>query len=120
MGQCIELELLIRESVHGVPVGHAAGCTGPGNAVMADDDRRVLGLIDQIYDASLDVSRWPVFIASLNQMFDGIGGVFQQREQHSAEVGFIEIGGMDDAVRTAYEQHYRARSVWMPAAFVSA
>jgi DNA-binding CsgD family transcriptional regulator/PAS domain-containing protein len=34
-------------------------------------------------------------------------------------VGFIEIGGMDGAARAAYEQYYRARSVWMPAAFVS-
>lgn len=86
---------------------------------MADDDRRILELIDLIYDASLEASRWPTFIASLNRMFDGIGGVFQQREQHTSEVGFIEIGGMDGAVRTAYEQHYRARSVWMPAAFNS-
>jgi PAS domain-containing protein len=87
---------------------------------MAGDDGRILGLIDAIYDASLDTTRWPRVIDLLNQMFDGIGGVFQQRERSSTEVGFIEIGGMDDAVRAAYEQYYRSRSVWMPAAFASA
>jgi DNA-binding CsgD family transcriptional regulator/PAS domain-containing protein len=86
---------------------------------MADDDRRVLDLIDEIYGAALDSSRWPIFIESLSRVFGGIGGVFQQRERQSAEVGFIEIGGMDAAARAAYEQYYRARSVWMPAAFVS-
>jgi len=86
---------------------------------MADDDRRILSLIDLIYEASLDLTRWPIIVESLSRVFDGIGRVMQQREQDSAEVRFIEIGGMDDAARAAYEQYYRARSVWMPAAFVS-
>jgi hypothetical protein len=83
------------------------------------DDRRILELIDDIYDAALDSSRWPKFIASLSQMFDGLGGILQQRERDSAEVGFIEYGGIESSARTSYEQYYRARSVWMPAAFVS-
>jgi len=80
-------------------------------------DRRFLELIDEIYDAALDSRRWPVVIESLSQMFDCVGGALLQRERQSAELGFIEFGGMDASVRAAYQQYYSARSVWMPAAF---
>jgi DNA-binding CsgD family transcriptional regulator len=81
------------------------------------DDRRILRLIDEIYDAALDSRRWSKFVESLSQVFDGVGGALLQRERHSAEMGFIEFGGLDTATCTAYQQYYGARSVWMPAAF---
>ena len=81
------------------------------------DDRRILQLVDEIYNASLEAGRWPMFIESLGEAFNCVGGALLQRDQHSAERGFIEFGGMAAATRTAYQQHYAARSVWMPAAF---
>lgn len=81
------------------------------------DDRRFLQLIDQIYDASLDARRWPTFIESLSEAFNCVGGALLQRDRRSAEMDFIEFGGMAAATRTAYQRYYSARSVWMPAAF---
>lgn len=81
------------------------------------NDRRILELIDEIYDASLDPRRWPKFIGSLSQVFDCVGGALLQRDRRSDEMDFIEFGGLDDSVRAAYLQYYSARSVWMPAAF---
>jgi DNA-binding CsgD family transcriptional regulator/PAS domain-containing protein len=81
------------------------------------DDRRILELIDEIYDAALDSRRWPKVIESLSDVFHCVGGALLQRERDSAEMGFIEFGGMDAATRIAYQQYYSARSVWMPAAF---
>ena len=81
------------------------------------DDRRILDLIDEIYDAALDSRRWPKFIESLSEIFHCVGGALLQRDRHSAEMGFIEFGGLDAATRSAYQRYYSARSVWMPAAF---
>jgi DNA-binding CsgD family transcriptional regulator/PAS domain-containing protein len=81
------------------------------------DDRRILNLIDEIYDASLDAGRWPTFIESLSGAFNCVGGALLQRDRHCTERGFIEFGGMAAATRIAYQQYYAARSVWMPAAF---
>ena len=80
------------------------------------DDRRILQLIDEIYDAALDSRRWPKFIESLSEVFHCVGGALLQRDRHSAEMGFIEFGGLDAGTRDAYQQYYCARSVWMPAA----
>jgi len=33
------------------------------------DDRRILQLIDEIYEAALDSRRWPKFIESLSKVF---------------------------------------------------
>jgi DNA-binding CsgD family transcriptional regulator len=80
------------------------------------DDRRILQLIDEIYDAALDSRRWPKFIESLSEVFHCVGGALLQRDRHSTEMGFIEFGGLDAGTRDAYQQYYCARSVWMPAA----
>jgi DNA-binding CsgD family transcriptional regulator/PAS domain-containing protein len=82
------------------------------------DDRRFLKLIDEIYDAALDSKRWQIVIESLSRTFDCVGGALLQRERQSAELSFIEFGGMDQSVRDAYQRYYSARSVWMPAAFM--
>jgi DNA-binding CsgD family transcriptional regulator len=80
-------------------------------------DRRILKLIDEIYDASLDSRRWSGVIETLCPVFGCVGGALLQRSEDSAEMDFIEFGGLDRATRVAYEQHYAARSVWMPSAF---
>ena len=80
------------------------------------DDRRILQLIDEIYEAALDSRRWPKFIESLSEVFHCVGGALLQRDRHSAEMGFIEFGGLDAGTRDAYQQYYCARSVWMPVA----
>lgn len=80
------------------------------------EDRRILQLIDEIYDAALDSRRWPKFIESLSEVFHCVGGALLQRDRQSAEMGFIEFGGLDAGTRDAYQQYYCARSVWMPAA----
>jgi len=81
------------------------------------DDRRMLDLIDEIYAASLDARRWSAVITSLGRVFHCVGGALLQRDRNSAEMGFIEFGGLDAPVRAAYEEYYSACSVWMPAAF---
>lgn len=80
-------------------------------------DRRILKLIDQIYDASLDSRRWAGVIETLSPIFGCVGGALLQRSQDSAEMDFIEFGGLDPTTCAAYQQHYAARSVWMPSAF---
>jgi DNA-binding CsgD family transcriptional regulator/PAS domain-containing protein len=80
-------------------------------------DRRILKLIDEIYDASLDSRRWSGVIETLCPLFGCVGGALLQRSRESAEMDFIEFGGLDAATRSAYQQHYAARSVWMPSAF---
>lgn len=80
-------------------------------------DRRFLDLIDEIYDASLDSRRWSGVIESLCPIFGCVGGALLQRSEESAEMDFIEFGGLDRSTRVAYQQHYAACSVWMPSAF---
>ena len=80
-------------------------------------DRRILKLIDEIYDASLESRRWAGVIETLCPLFGGVGGALLQRSRESAEMDFIEFGGLDRATRVAYQRHYAARSVWMPSAF---
>ena len=79
--------------------------------------RRILELIDEIYDASLDARRWSGVIESLSPIFGCVGGALLQRSRESAEMDFIEFGGLEDGTRRAYQQYYAARSVWMPSAF---
>ncbi len=81
--------------------------------------RRILKLIDGIYEASLDSRRWPGVIESLSPIFGCVGGALLQRSRDSAEMDFIEFGGLDPPTRLAYQQYYAARSVWMPSAFRS-
>jgi DNA-binding CsgD family transcriptional regulator len=91
--------------------------SGAGSMVSsASKDRQILGTIDEIYRAALDVERWPKVIASVRALVDAEGGVLFREELGTSAVNFLKFDGLDASVWDDYQRYYSKRSVWMPVA----
>jgi hypothetical protein len=71
-------------------------------------EQQLLALVDEIYGAALDSRKWSRVIESFSRLFDGVGGALLRRDCNFADLGFIEYGGLDEAMRAAYERYYPA------------
>lgn len=70
-------------------------------------------LIQSIYEAAFDPSRWPLFLGQYAEAIGapGVAFVVHDRDDHSANV--YKDYGLDPAWRKPYEEYYAARNVWM-------
>lgn len=76
-------------------------------------DTDIVGLVDHIYGAATDASRWPVFLASLGQHLEAhIAALFVQDITNPA-AAFSFCHGMAPEWQLAYRDYYVARNVWM-------
>jgi DNA-binding CsgD family transcriptional regulator len=70
-------------------------------------------LIQLIYDAAYDPSRWPVFLEQYAEAIGAPSVVFVVHDLNDHSANAYEDFGYDPAWRKPYEQHYAARNVWM-------
>jgi DNA-binding CsgD family transcriptional regulator len=87
-----------------------------------DHRGNVGALIDGIYQAGMDASRWPTFMESLaSTLHAGYGTLwvhdFGETPIQSQDDGLEDISvtvGLDEPARAQYQEHYAALNVWVP------
>ena len=77
------------------------------------DAAQLGALIESVYDASIDGSRWPGFLSQLAQQLDGVLPTLfvHDARAHSGALS-INVGYEAGTVR-AYQQHFAARNLWL-------
>lgn len=73
------------------------------------------GLVEQIYDAAVEPDRWPAFLDSLRQTFQGGPVSLLVQDARSHEVGFLLVRGQDPAATESYREYYARTNGLSPA-----
>ncbi len=69
-------------------------------------------LLDAVYATSAVPDAWPAFLVLLNDVMHGAGAVLFAQDA-TGQVEFMEEGGFEDGVVTAYNERYSAKNVWL-------
>lgn len=78
---------------------------------MIDDD--VLDLIGCIYDAGLDVERWPSVLERLCNRLGGHGALLYTPDLSARSVGFSAMHELEIAKMDEYVHHYMVHDLWL-------
>lgn len=89
----------------------------PNRYLMMADQAPVLNLIDEVYDAALDPSRWPSVLAELARSVDGVCTDFYI--MNAGEVVYASLGGLPNDALSEYLEIYHGtdkaiRSIILP------
>lgn len=70
-------------------------------------------LVESVYDASIDGSRWPVFLSMLAQQVSGVLPTLFIHDTR-AHSGALAINvGYDSGIVRAYKDHFSERNIWL-------
>jgi DNA-binding CsgD family transcriptional regulator len=83
-------------------------------------EEELLRLIDLLYDAALDVERWPVFLNALVEPFGAACGALDLFDPKSNATQRLLDFGREAAFTASYAQHYAALNPYPAAAFLKA
>lgn len=82
--------------------------------MIQDRDKLVLELIDQIYSAALDRSKWRNFLASLAEALGGAAGTIFSQDTRSAAASLFDEVGYAPGAMAHYVAHYTDKNPWLP------
>lgn len=81
------------------------------------DERELLGLVGQIYDAAIDPGLWPDVLDDITTAFDAAGlGLFVADTKPEQLGVFLSTGFPDPAIRE-YASYYAEKNVWFHKAY---
>src|SRR5918992_5281362 len=83
-------------------------------------EQELLRLIDLLYDAALDVERWPIFLNALVEPFGAACGALDLFDPKSNAAQRVFDFGREAAFIASYAQHYAALDPYPAAAFLKA
>ncbi len=78
--------------------------------------RETSDLLDRVYEAALDSGRWPAAISAAARAIGFTSGLIYQQGRPAGSVNFIEYYGIEKSAMKSYQEHYAARSPWIPIA----
>jgi DNA-binding CsgD family transcriptional regulator len=73
----------------------------------------LLHLIDELYSAALDPSRWSAFMRTLSQVLHG-PGIFFVQDANNTKAEVFEYSEFDGAFMRSYAEFYAKTNPWLP------
>jgi DNA-binding CsgD family transcriptional regulator len=77
------------------------------------DDALLLSLVDKVYAAALDPTRWSDFMGALSGVLRG-PGIFFVQDVSNTQANVFEYSEFDDAFIKSYAEFYASRNPWLP------
>jgi DNA-binding CsgD family transcriptional regulator len=77
------------------------------------DDALLLCLVDKIYAAALDPTRWSDFMGALSGVLRG-PGIFFVQDASNAQANVFAYSEFDDAFIESYARFYATKNPWLP------
>jgi hypothetical protein len=77
------------------------------------DDALLLRLVDEVYAAALDPTRWSDFMGTLSEVLRG-PGIFFVQDANDAQANVFEYSEFDDAFIKSYAAFYATKNPWLP------
>jgi DNA-binding CsgD family transcriptional regulator len=84
-----------------------------GGGLTRLDDALLLRLVDEVYAAALDPTRWPGFMSALSGVLRG-PGIFFLQDTSNAQADVFEYSEFDDTFIKSYAAFYATRNPWLP------
>src|SRR5262245_22233431 len=88
-----------------IAIGGVADAEEQGGGRM-DDARRLLAVVDRLYDAVADLDKWPVFLESATSLFAARGSQVGHTDLVNSRLSFSVVHGYDWSA--AHMQRYES------------
>ena len=74
----------------------------------------VIGMIDQVYAAALDQTKWPDLLSAISGQFRDASTLLWHTDRNDSRFNLHTSHGYEPSTLLAYEQHFYALNPWIP------